>query len=139
MKIEKEFVVGRGSGDVAMILNQDETFAQLFPDTHVERIGPNERETRTRYPGLDRNRDIRFVFRTLPTGELHFEKVCDGNVWRSLEGQVRIEIVDENMTRIVLSMEGRTRAYVPEMTIRMPMREQIDQMAKTLRAALENS
>ncbi len=88
--------------------------------------------------GPGRSRDIRFVFRSLPTGELHFEKICDGNIWRSLEGEVRIEIVDANMTRIVLSMQGRTRAYVPEMTIRMPMREQLEQMAKALRARLEN-
>ena len=58
-------------------------------------------------------------------------------MWRSLRGDLRLEAIDERMTRVVLSMDGQTRAFVPEITIRVPMREQIDQMAKALRAQLE--
>lgn len=137
MKIDQEFVVGRGRREVVESLDRDETFAALFPDTQVRSLGAHERETLTPYPGPGRSRDIRFVFHTSDDGNVHFEKVCDGNIWRSLEGEVRVEGVDERMTRVVLSMEGRTRAFVPELTIRAPMREQIGQMAKALRAILE--
>ena len=137
MKIDQQFVVGRGRSEVVRSLDRDETFEALFPDTTVHSLGTHERETHTPYPGLGRARDIRFVFRTAEDGNVRFEKICDGNIWRSLEGEVRIEGVDERMTRIVLSMEGRTRAFVPELTIRAPLREQINQMAKALRTILE--
>ena len=137
MKIDQEFVVGRGRGEVVQSLDRDETFAALFPDTRVRSISDHERETLTPYPGPGRARDIRFVFRTAADGNVRFEKVCDGNIWRSLEGEVRVESVDDRMTRVVLSMEGRTRAFVPELTIRAPMRDQIGQMAKALRTILE--
>ncbi len=137
MKIDQEFVVGRGRDEVVRSLDRDETFAALFPDTTVRSLGVHERETQTPYPGPGRARDIRFVFHTNVDGNVQFEKVCDGNIWRSLEGEVRLEGVDERMTRVVLSMEGRTRAFVPELTIRVPMREQLGQMAKSLREILE--
>ena len=73
---------------------------------------------------------------TLPDGSLRFEKVCDGNVWRFLEGKIELED-DAGTTTVRISMEGQTRSFVPEITIRVPMREQIDQMAKALRAQLE--
>jgi len=138
MKIDQEFVVGRRREEVVESLDRDDTFAALFPDTRVRSLGPHERETLTPYPGPGRARDIRFVFHSGTDGNVHFEKVCDGNIWRSLEGEVRIEGVDERMTRVVLTMEGRTRAFVPELTIRAPMREQIGQMAKALRTILEH-
>jgi carbon monoxide dehydrogenase subunit G len=137
MEIEKEFLVERSREAVASCLDDDESFAALFPDTSVERVDEATRETRTPYPGPGRARDIRFIFRTRPDGDVDFEKVCDGNVWRSLVGQVKLEALDEEMTQVVLRMEGRTRAFVPEITIRIPMREQIEQMAKALRARLE--
>ncbi|MBW2280641.1 MAG: hypothetical protein JRG76_00110 [Deltaproteobacteria bacterium] len=137
MKIDQEFVVGRSRDDVVDSLDRDDTFAALFPDTSVHSLGEHSRETRTPYPGPGRARDIRFVFQTASDGNVRFEKICDGNIWRSLEGEVRAERVDDRMTRVVLTMEGRTRAFVPELTIRAPMREQIVQMAKSLRSLLE--
>ena len=137
MEIEKEFLVERSREEIAARLDDDESFATLFPDTSVERIDESTRETRTPYPGPGKARDIRFIFRTRPDGDVDFEKVCDGNVWRSLVGQVKLEALDEGMTQVVLRMEGRTRAFVPEITIRIPMREQIEQMARALRARLE--
>jgi len=137
MKIDQEFVVGRSRADVIHSLDRDETFASMFPDTHVRSLGEHARETQTPYPGPGRAREIRFVFHTAPDGNVRFEKICDGNIWRSLEGEVRLEPVDDRMTRVVLTMEGRTRAFVPELTIRVPMRDQIGQMAKALRSILE--
>jgi hypothetical protein len=36
-------------------------------------------------------------------------------------------------------MEGRTKSLVPEVAIRGPMRDQIEQMASALRRRLENA
>jgi hypothetical protein len=38
---------------------------------------------------------------------------------------------------VLLRMEGRTRTLVPELTIRGPLRDQIEQMTKALRMRLE--
>jgi hypothetical protein len=35
-------------------------------------------------------------------------------------------------------MEGRTKSLVPEFTIKGPMRDQLDQMARALRARLQS-
>ena len=139
MHLQTTFDVKRPRTSTAEIVARDETLPALFPDAKteiIERKG-NRRTLRTHYRALGRDGTATFRFQFLPEGEVRFEKICDGNIWRSLEGEVRAEVVDERMTRIVLSMEGRTRAFVPELTIRAPMREQISQMAKALRAILE--
>ncbi len=137
MKFEKEFVIGRPRADVVADLHDDQTFAAFFPNTRVTRKSERVRETYTPFRALGQSRDIRFVFETLPDGNVRFEKICDGNVWRSLEGEVRLEERDQGRTRVVLRMDGRTRTFVPEMTIRGPMREQIEQMTRALRTRLE--
>ncbi len=138
MRFEKEFMVARPQKEIAGELRDDRTIAALFPDTQIKHRPDGTRETLTRYSGFGASRDIRFVFKSLEDGGLRFSKICDGNVWRSLDGQVELESIDERMTRVVLEMEGRTRAFVPEITIRVPMRDQIEQMAKSLRTVLEN-
>lgn len=138
MKLEKEFIVGRGRAELVAELEDDRTLEALFPATTVSHTDEGVRETRTPYSLLGQMRDIRFIFRTLPEGGLSFEKICDGNVWRSLEGAIRLEEIDERMTRVLLEMQGQTRPFVPEITIRVPLREQLEQMAKTLRAQFES-
>ena len=137
MKFEKEFVVGRPRADVVADLDDDQTIAAFFPNTRVTRKSERVRETCTPFRALGQSRDIRFVFETLPDGNVRFEKICDGNVWRSLEGEVKLEERDKERTRVVLRMDGRTRTFVPEITIRGPMREQIEQMTRALRTRLE--
>ncbi len=137
MTFEKEFVVGRPREEVVADLDDDRTFAAFFPDTRVTRKSEHVRETSTPFRALGQSRDIRFVFETLPDGNVRFEKVCDGNVWRSLEGEVRLEGRPQGRTRVVLRMDGRTRTFVPEMTIRGPMRDQVEQMTRALRSRLE--
>ena len=139
MKVEKEFVVGRPLKDVARDLDDDRTFAALFPETRVTKKAEHVRETFTPFRALGQSREIRFVFETLPGGNVRFDKNCDGNVWRSLKGEVRLEEQDPARTRVVLCMEGRTRRFVPEITIGIPMREQIDQMARALRTRLKGT
>lgn len=139
MKLEKEFVVPRARAAVAKVFDEDATYAALFPDTRLTSSKGGTRETSTAYSALGQSRDIRFVFRTQPDGNVRFEKICDGNVWRSLDGEVVLAPVGPERTRVLLRMEGRTRAFVPELAIRGPMREQLEQMAAALRARIESA
>ena len=137
MKLEENFVVHRARQEIASLLDDDQTFEKLFPETNVTRTGDSVRETCTQFRALGQERELRFVFESLPDGNVRFAKICDGNVWRSLEGEVRLEEKDAENTLVWLRMVGRTRAFVPELTIRGPMREQIGQMARALRKQLE--
>ena len=137
MTFEKEFVVDRPREEVVADLDDDRTFAAFFPDTRVTRKSERMRETSTPFRALGQSRDIRFVFATIPDGNVRFAKICDGNVWRSLEGEVRLEEKGAENTQIWLRMVGRTRTFIPELTIRSPMRDQIGQMARALRKRLE--
>ena len=135
MKLEQGFEVARPRAEVAAALDDDVAIASLFPGTVVESKGSGVRETRS--PAPIGSRDVRFVFTTRPDGNLGFEKICDGNIWRSLEGEIRLVAEGEGRTRIALLMTGRTRALIPELTIRGPLREQLEQMAHGLRERLE--
>ncbi len=42
-------------------------------------------------------------------------------------------------TRVRIELEGRTRALVPEFTIKGPMQDQLEQMAKGLKRRLSAS
>ena len=138
MRLEEAFVIRQSRSAIAARLDDDETFASLFPKTTVVRTGERVRETCTPFTALGQEREIRFVFETLPDGNVRFAKICDGNVWRSLEGEVRLDEKPGQTTRVCLRMEGRTRTFVPELTIRGPMREQIGLMAGALRKRLED-
>jgi hypothetical protein len=82
---------------------------------------------------------VRFVFKSDPDGGLRFEKICDGRVWRSLEGAIRLVPVNDSTTRVRIEMEGTTKALVPEFTIRAPMKDQLQQMTRALRERLERA
>ena len=137
MKFENEFVVRRGKADVAAVLASDETVTQLFPNTEIVSNLGGARETKTRVSALGTESIVRFVFKTAADGGLTFSKICDGKVWRSLEGAIRLSPVNDATTRVQLEMEGSTRALVPEFTIRAPMKDQLQQMTRALRERLE--
>ena len=137
MKLQKEFVVGRPLDEIARRLEDDKILETLMPDSSIRQLPNGVRETRTPYQALGQSGEVRFLFQTLPDGGLRFEKICDGNVWRALEGTIRLDAVDERMTRVRVAMEGQTRPFVPELTIRIPMRQQIEQMSRALRGELE--
>ncbi len=137
MRLEEEFVIRRPHAEVAALLDRDETVHAMFPDAEVVALADGTREARAAYGGLGPTRDVRVQFRTDPSGDLRFDKVCDGNVWRRLEGEVHLLRVNERTTRVVLSLKGETRAFVPELTVRGPVREQFGQLAKALRAQLQ--
>ena len=138
MEIEKEFVVRKSGASARAVLDDDETLCSLFPDTEIVSSEDGVRETLTHYAGFGAARDLRFIFRRVAEG-MDFEKVCDGNVWRSLTGAIRLRELNPNTTHGSLRMEGRTRTLVPEAAIRGPMREQIDPMTQALRSRMEAS
>ena len=139
VKFETEFVVRRGKAELAAVLASDATVTQLFPDTEIVSSKGGARETKTRVQALGTESIVRFVFTSSPDGGLRFEKICDGRVWRSLDGEIRLTPVNDSTTRVQIAMEGTTRALVPEFTIRAPMQSQLQQMTKALRERLERS
>ena len=139
VKFDSEFVVRRPKAALAEILASDATVVQLFPDTEIVSSKNGVRETQTRISALGVESLVRFVFRTASDGGLHFEKVCDGRVWRSLVGAIRLLPVTDATTRVQIEMEGATKALVPEFTIRTPMKDQLQQMTRALRERLERT
>ena len=140
MHIEKQFDVKKRRDVAVEVTARDETITGLFPDTEteiVERKG-DRRTTRTRYRALGRDGEATFVFTFLDGGDVRFEKVCDGRVWRELKGSVQFEEQGEK-TRVRIAMDGRTKGLVPEFTIKGSMQEQLDQMARALRHEIEHA
>jgi carbon monoxide dehydrogenase subunit G len=135
--LEREFTVARPREEVARALDSDEAIAALFPDTRVTNRGGGVRETLTRVSLAGSERELRFVFQTGADGSIRFSKVCDGRIWRSLEGEIRFEDEGGARTRVRLSMDGRTRALVPELAISGPMRGQLDEMVLALRKRID--
>jgi hypothetical protein len=138
MHLEKEFAVRRPRAEAVQIAARDETLLGLFPDTRteiVERKG-RRRTTRSHYTALGRAGTASFHFDFREDGDVDFEKVCDGNVWRELKGALRFRAQGDR-TRVCIEMDGRTKALVPEFTIKGAMRDQIEQMAEALRERLE--
>ena len=79
-----------------------------------------------------------FHFRFFSDGTVAFEKLCDGNVWRELSGQVMFSRRGTG-AEVTIAMTGHTKTLVPELAIHGPMRKQIDQMAEALRECIENA
>jgi hypothetical protein len=71
-------------------------------------------------------------------GNVRFEKVCDGNVWRELRGELELDESGDGCV-VTLRLEGSTKTLVPEFTIRGPMKEQIEEMAHALRRRIEGA
>jgi hypothetical protein len=140
VRLEKNFEVDRQPEFASRIASRDETLIRLFDDSKteiVEREG-NRRTTRTHYRALGKEGVATFHFHFLPDGHITFEKVCDGNIWQELSGTVLFEKRGHG-TQVTLKMVGRTKALVPEFAIRGPMRDQIEQMASSLRTCIESA
>ena len=138
MRLEKNFEVDRTPEFASRIASQDETLISLFADANTEIVESegNRRTTRTHNSALGREGVATFHFHILPNGHISFEKVCDGNIWQELSGTVSFEKSGSG-TQVTLKMVGRTKTLVPEFAIRAPMRDQIEQMASSLRACME--
>jgi len=135
--MEKEFDVDRPRAEAAQLLADEAVLSDLFPDGTTEiiaRKGPRK-TIASHYTALGREGIATFHFDYEPGGDVRFEKVCDGRIWRELRGAVTLS-ERKQKTRVRIELEGRTKALVPEFTIRGPMQDQLDQMAKALRKRL---
>ncbi len=138
MRLERRFQVKQPREKVIALIEQDETLTGLFPDTDtrvVDRSG-DRRTTVSRYRALGREGEATFHFTFLVDGNVRFEKVCDGNIWRQLRGTLSFEERGKG-TRISVELDGKTKTLVPEFTIKGPMEEQIDQMVTALKRRMK--
>jgi predicted HTH transcriptional regulator len=138
MRLSRSFDVEQSPSVAARIAAADETLPRLFPDARteiIERSG-DRRTTQTHYTALGREGVATFHFDVAGDGSIRFEKICDGNVWRQLEGVVTF-VQRGTGTRVSLEMQGRTKTLVPELAIRGPMKDQIEQMSDALRDCIE--
>ena len=140
MHLEKSFEVAVGRDRAVDVVARDETLVDLFPDTRTEIVeSSGDRKTaRSHYTALGREGVATFHFDFLLDGNVRFEKVCDGNVWRELRGELSFEERGDE-TRVRISMDGHTKPLVPEFTIKGPMKDQIEGMAQALRGVLESA
>ena len=124
--------------DLVELLCCDEALLELLPegDTQIVESEGDRRTTETRYTALGIEGVATFRFTFLMDGNVRFEKVCDGRVWRELRGRVSFKAKGAG-TRVRVSLDGRTKPLVPEFTIKGPMEEQITEMSAALRAVLE--
>lgn len=141
MRMEKSFEVDCDRDRAVDLVASDDTLTALFAGdgarTEIVASEGDRRTTRTHYRALGREGVATFHFDYLMDGNVRFEKVCDGNVWKELRGELRFDDVAGG-TRVSVEMQGRTKALVPEFTIRGPMQEQLEQMADALRRRIES-
>lgn len=139
MRLEKTFCVARPVEDVMFLVRHDNALVELFPNAETQIVAKrgSKKTTQTRYRALGREGVATFHFEFANDGVVRFEKVCDGRVWGELRGEVLLVRSGDEETRVTLSLEGRTKAFIPEFTIRVPMQEQIDEMTASLRSYLE--
>ena len=140
MHLEKEFDVAQEPEAAYRSVARDETLLTLFPETRTELVDScGERRTlRSHYTALGQEGVATFHFTFVPEGEVRFEKVCDGRVWRELEGRVTFRTRGKK-TRVRIEMDGRTKPLVPEFTIKGAMKDQLEQMARALREQLRDA
>jgi hypothetical protein len=136
--LEKQFDVRCPVAEATRIACRDETLLGLFPATKTEIVSSqgNRRTTRSQYTALGRTGTVTFHFTFEDSGDVEFEKVCDGNVWRQLKGSLTFR-ERAGRTRVCIAMDGRTKSLVPEFTIKGAMRDQIEEMAAALRERIE--
>ncbi len=136
MELRKSFRTGTSRDDAVERLCSDDTLTALLPgDSEIVASDGERRTTRTRYTALGREGVATFHFSYLLDGNMRFEKVCDGKVWRRLEGSVVIDEDGEGSV-VTIEMDGRTKTLVPELAIRGPLEDQMQTMMDALRELL---
>ncbi len=136
MNLTRCFEVERPRDEVVDRLCRDETLLGLLArgDTQIVESAGDRRTTRTEYLG----RPLTFHFTFLMDGNVRFEKVCDGNVWRELKGYVGVEELPGDRCEVSIELSGRTRSLIPEFTIKAPMEEQLLEMSEALEELLRS-
>jgi hypothetical protein len=140
MRLTRDFEVARARADAAAVLADERTIVSLFDGAKTEVVKREGAKltTHSTFRALGRDSDATFHFTFAPDGNVRFEKVCDGNVWKKLEGRITFEERGAR-TRVRFELDGATKAFVPEFTIKLPLEQQIDGMARVLRTKLEKA
>lgn len=140
MRLTKDFEVARSRADAAAVLADERTIVGLFEGakTEVVKREGNKLTTHSKFRALGRDSDATFHFTFGSDGNLRFEKVCDGKIWKKLEGKITFEERGAR-TRVRFEMDGATKGLVPEFTIKLPLEQQLDSMARALRTTIEKA
>jgi hypothetical protein len=138
MRLSKEFDVTASRERAQEVLAEDATLTSLFPDTKTEIVARKgkRRTTRSVYKLLGQEGEATFNFDAKDDGSVAFAKVCDGRIWKELSGRVTLRERGPKL-RVTIEMEGKTKGFVPEFTIKAPLQKQLDDMAAALRARME--
>ena len=140
MRLTKDFEVARPRDEAAKVLADERTIVGLFEGAQTEVVKRDGAKltTHSKFRALGRDSDATFHFTFGADGNVRFEKVCDGNVWKKLEGKITFETRGAK-TRVRFEMDGATKGFVPEFTIRLPLEQQLDSMARALRMKIERA
>ena len=138
MRLSKEFDVTASRERAQEVLAEDATLTSLFPDTKTEIVARRgkRRTTRSVYKLLGQEGEATFHFDAQDDGGVAFAKVCDGRIWKELSGRVTLRERGPKL-RVTIEMEGKTKSFVPEFTIKAPLQNQVDDMATALRRRME--
>ena len=138
MQLMKEFDVTASRARACEVLAEDATLTSLFPDTKTDIVArkAGRRTTRSLYTLLGQAGEATFHFDTQSDGSVRFAKVCDGRIWKELSGCVTLSERGSKL-RVRIEMEGKTKAFVPEFTIKAPLQKQLDDMATALKRRME--
>lgn len=139
MQLSKEFDVTATRVRACEVLAEDATLTSLFPDTKTEIVARTamRRTAKSLYKLLGQEGEATFHFDTQGDGSVRFAKVCDGRIWKELSGRVTLQERGPKL-RVRIEMEGKTKAFVPEFTIKAPLQKQLDDMATALRRRMES-
>ncbi len=122
------------------MLADETTITSLFSgaQTEIVKRAAGKLTTHSKFRALGRDSDATFHFTYASDGNVRFEKVCDGNVWKKLEGKITFEARGAK-TRVRFEMEGATKGFLPEFTIKLPLEQQLEDMARALRGRIEKA
>jgi carbon monoxide dehydrogenase subunit G len=138
MQLSKEFDVTAARARACEVLAEDATLTSLFPDTKTEIVArtARRRTAKSVYKLLGQEGEATFHFDTQDDGSVKFAKVCDGRVWKELSGRVTLSERGPKL-RVRIEMDGKTKGFVPEFTIKTPLQKQLDDMATALKRRME--
>jgi carbon monoxide dehydrogenase subunit G len=138
MQLSREFDVTATRARACEVLAEDATLTSLFPDTKTDIVArtARRRTARSVYRLLGQAGEATFHFDTQDDGSVRFAKVCDGRVWKELSGRVTLKERGTKL-RVRIEMEGKTKGFVPEFTIKAPLQKQLDDMASALKRRME--
>ena len=139
MRLAKEFDVTATRARASEVLAEDVTLTSLFPDTKTSIVARSARRRTTKsiYKLLGQEGEATFHFDAQDDGGVVFAKVCDGRLWKELTGRVTLQERGPKL-RVRIEMEGKTKGFVPEFTIKAPLQKQLDDMATGLRRRMES-